>query len=172
MVILGASHDSEGTRIAAGLPILQVLAGECLRFQSPVVQRQNVRLLTGESRFESWSGSHDGVAQQVRALPCQGRGREFETRRHRQARIAQRPEHQDDNLERHVRLVLRVPRSCGEKEIIPDYGSGGGGSSPSGSASSSASSMGERAVHTRDTRGFDSFAEYGGRSSIGESAGS
>jgi hypothetical protein len=29
-----------------------------LRYQSPVVQRQNVRLLTGESRFESWSGSH------------------------------------------------------------------------------------------------------------------
>ena len=43
-------------------------------------------------------------------------------------------EHRDDNPGRHVRLVLRVPRSCGEKEIIPDYESGGGGSNPSGSA--------------------------------------
>ena len=33
-------------------------------------------------------------------------------------------EHQDDNLERHVRLVLRVLPSCGEKEITPDYESG------------------------------------------------
>ena len=30
------------------------------------------------------SGSHDGVAQRVRALPCQGRGRRFEAGRHRQ----------------------------------------------------------------------------------------
>ncbi len=61
-----------------------------LRYQSPVVQRQNVRLLTGRSRFESWPGSHGGIAQQVRALLRQSRGREFETRRHRQACIAQR----------------------------------------------------------------------------------
>ena len=60
----------------------------------------------------------------VRALARQARGCRFEAGRHRQARIAQRPEHQDDNLERHIRLVLRVPGSCGEKEIIPDYGSG------------------------------------------------
>jgi hypothetical protein len=45
----------------------------------------------------------------------------------------------------------KTTRSCGEKEIMPDYGSGGGGSSPSGSASRSASSMGEHAVHTRGT---------------------
>ncbi len=48
-------------------------------------------------------------------------------------------------------VIALPPRSCGEKEIMPDYGSGGGGSSPSGSASCSASSMGERAVHTRET---------------------
>ena len=64
-----------------------------------------------------------------------------------------------------------MPRSCGEKEIMPDYGSGGGGSSPSGSASRSASSMGERAVHARETNRFDSFAEYGGCSSTRQSAG-
>lgn len=79
-----------------------------------------------------------------RALARQARGHGFKSRRHR---------------------APEKPRSCGEKEIMPDYGSGGGGSSPSGSASRSAGSMGERAVHTREMNRFDSFAEYGGCSS-------
>ena len=93
--------------------------------------------------------TNGGVAQQVRARPCQGRGHEFEPRRHRS----------------------ECQGSCGEKEIMLDYGSGGGGSSPSGSASRSASSMGEHAVYTRGTNRFDSFAEHGGCSSTRESAG-
>ena len=74
-------------------------------------------------------------------------------------------------MEKHTRwhVTAELPRSCGEKEIMPAYGSGGGGSSPSGSASRSASSMGERAVYTREMT--DSFAEHGGRSSTGQSAG-
>ncbi len=52
-----------------------------------------------------------------------------------------------------VRISSCQLGSCGEKEIIPDYESGGGGSSPSGSTLRSASSMGERAAYTRDTTG-------------------
>jgi hypothetical protein len=56
-----------------------------------------------------------GVAQQVRALPVK-------------AEVASSS----------LAVTAEIPRSCGEKEIMPDYGSGGGGSNPSGSASGSA----------------------------------
>lgn len=42
---------------------------------------------------------HGGVAQQARALPRQGRGREFEPRRHRHGRLAHPAERQHDRLE-------------------------------------------------------------------------
>ena len=60
-------------------------------------------------------------------------------------------EHQDDNLERHVRLVLRVLRSRGEKDITLDYESRNWGFKSLREHAGSASSMGEHAVHTRGT---------------------
>ena len=60
-------------------------------------------------------------------------------------------EHQDDNLDRHVRLVLRVLRSCGEKDITLDYESRDWGFKSLREHAGSASSMGEHAVHTRGT---------------------
>ena len=60
-------------------------------------------------------------------------------------------EHQDDNLERHVRLVLRVLRSCGEKDITLDYESRDWGFKSLREHAGSASSMGEHLVHTQGT---------------------
>jgi hypothetical protein len=60
-------------------------------------------------------------------------------------------EHQDDSLERHVRLVLRVLRSCGEKDITLDYESRGWGFKSLRERTGSASSMGEHLVYTQGT---------------------
>ena len=60
-------------------------------------------------------------------------------------------EHQDDNLERHVGLVLRVLRSCGEKDITLDYESRDWGFKSLRERAGSASSMREHLVHTQGT---------------------
>ena len=60
-------------------------------------------------------------------------------------------EHQDDNLERHVRLVLRVLRSCGEKDITLDYESRDWGFKSLRERASSASSMAEHLAYIQGT---------------------
>ena len=54
-----------------------------------VVQRQDTSLLRRLWEFESLCRSHGVVAQMVRALGRQPRGREFKSRRSRHSRIAQ-----------------------------------------------------------------------------------
>lgn len=51
----------------------------------------------------------------------------------------------------HVRLVLRVLRSCGEKDITLDYESRDWGFKSLRERAGSASSMGEHLVHTQGT---------------------
>ena len=93
---------------------------------SGVVQRQDASLLRKLSGFESLRRSHGVLAQLVRA-------------------------HRDDNPERHVRLVLWVPRSCGEKDITLDYESRDWGFKSLRERAGLASSMGEHLVHTQGT---------------------
>src|SRR6516162_3981117 len=68
-------------------------------------------------RFESSRESHGVLAQQVRALPGQGRGRGFESRRSRHASMAQWIRRQTTNLDMRVRLLLdaRPASSMGER---------------------------------------------------------
>ena len=122
-----------------------------LRYQSRVVQRQNVRLLIGLSRFESWSGSQGGVAQQVRALARQARGREFETRRHRQARIAQRQSTRTTTWRGTFGSCCGYHAPVVKGRSFRTTNPAVGVRIPPGAPLSSASSMGERAAHIRDT---------------------
>ena len=59
--------------------------------------------------------------------PSQGGGRGFESRHNRQARLAQRKSARTTSGRAEGRNLQRVPRSCGETEITPDYESGGWG---------------------------------------------
>ena len=52
----------------------------------------------------------------------------------RHTRVAQWQSARPTSGRSQAHFLPRVPRSCGETEIMPDYGSGVGGSSPSGSA--------------------------------------
>jgi hypothetical protein len=90
---------------------------------------------------------HGGVAQQVRARPSQGRGREFEARRHRRAPVVKR---------RSCRITdpavgVRVPPGALQARL--------------------AQWESARFTPARRQR-FDSFAEHGGCSSTRQSAGS
>lgn len=102
-------------------------------------------------RFDSSRESQGVLAQVVRAPGRQLGGRGFKSRRSRFAPHSSAAEHQDDNLERHVRLVLRVLRSCGEKDITLDYESRDWGFKSLRERAGSASSMGEHLVHTQGT---------------------
>jgi hypothetical protein len=75
----------------------------------------------------------------------------FKSRQDRPRPHSSAAEHQDDNLERHVRLVLRVLRSCSEKDITLDYESRGWGFKSLRERASLASSMGEHLVHSQGT---------------------
>lgn len=63
-------HQSRGTRRVRGSP----LQGGEARFESevlhhsPIVQRQDARLLIGQSRFESWSGSQRELGSRQQAV--------------------------------------------------------------------------------------------------------
>src|ERR1035438_5497954 len=74
----------------------------------------------------------------VRALPCQGRGREFKSRSHRHARLAQRKSTCPTCGRPEGQHLQRVPSSHGETEIMADYEFVVGGSSPPGSANGKA----------------------------------
>ena len=52
----------------------------------------------------------------------------------RHTRVAQWQSARSTGGRPQAHFLPRVPGSCGETEIMPDYGSGGEGSSPSGSA--------------------------------------
>ena len=102
-------------------------------------------------RFESFRGSHGDVAQSGERRPVKAEVTGSKPAIAAYARIAQRQERQDDNLERHVRLVLRVlkrPSSNGQgtRLRISEWGF-----DSSWARQSSASSMGEHLVHTQGT---------------------
>jgi hypothetical protein len=62
----------------------------------------------------------------------------------RRTRVAQWQSARPTSGRSQAHFLPRVPRSCGETEIMPDYGSGGEGSSPSGSAQRPVAHLAER----------------------------
>ena len=92
-----------------------------------------------KSGFDSCRRLLTLVAQRVRALPCEGRGRWFDPSRAYCADVAQKEERQSATLERPVRSGLSASQTCGVSGSIASSNLAGPGSSPGGFASARSS---------------------------------